>query len=538
VIGVVANLYATRREEDWGVGDLTTLLLLVEWAAERKAAFVGVNPLHATMNRGMDISPYSPVSRLFRNHIYIDVVRVPEFEFAAEPRERAAELQPEIAHVRADGLVNYDRAIALKNEVLRQLHRAFRARSSTTPAAVARGREYEAFVRARDPELTQYATWMVLADDSGVPDWRAWPEEFRDSSSQAVRAFQNANDERIDFHRWLQFETSRQLGDVAQRARTLGLPIGVYQDLAIGTSPGGSDTWANPDLFLTGASIGAPPDPYAEVGQNWGLPPLSPHALRAQRYRYWVQVLRRAFEHSGALRIDHIMGLFRSFWIPDGGTGKDGAYVRLPSDDLLGILALESVRHDAIVVGEDLGTVPEDVPPALRKRGILSSRVMYFERDKGGFRRASRYPTLALATANTHDLPTLAGFLDDTDLRRRREVGQLRSPKEIRRTLAERARDKAELLELLKLPAPRAGAEGSHQLLRSFTTAVHDFLCSTPSKLVGVSLDDLMGEREPVNLPGVSPDKYPCWRRRSHMTVEGLRWSFEADAALGCAARR
>src|SRR5439155_4588433 len=240
--------------------------------------------------------------------------------------------------------------------------------------------------------------------------------------------------------------------------------------------------------------------------------------LRAERYRFWIQLLRRAFEHAGALRIDHVMGLFRSFWIPEGGTGLDGAYIRFPSSDLLGILALESVRHDAIVVGEDLGTVPPEVPPALRRWGIASSKALYFERDRGGFKAAREYSAQALASANTHDMPTLAGFWSEDDIELRARVGLLRTSREIRAAKAERRADKAALLRLLKLPRPRSYDEP--HFARTLTGAVHDFLCSTRSALVALSFDDLVGETDPVNVPGVGPDRYPSWRRRVRRSLE------------------
>lgn len=533
-MGVVANLYSVRREHDWGVGDFSTFTLLVEWAGRRGAAFVGVNPLHALYNRGMDISPYSPVSRLFRNPLYIDVECVPEL--AESPHVHAMleapELRSALRELRATTHVDYDRVIAAKLRVLRELHRAFLAGAARGSQ---RARDYDEFVRLREPELTRFATWMALAESARMPDWRQWPAPLHDPASPAVAAFRDAHGELVDFHRWLQFETHRQLGDVARRARALGMPIGVYQDLAIGTSRGGSDTWSYPDLFLTGASVGAPPDPYSATGQVWGLPPMDPRVLRQQRYRYWIQLLRRAFEHAGALRIDHVMGLFRGFWIPDGATGVDGAYVRFPAADLLGILALESVRHDAIVVGEDLGTVPKEVPPALRKWGILSSKVLYFERDARGFRAARRYPALALATANTHDMPTLAGFWTERDIELRAQVGLLPRA-EVARATRDRGREKRELLKAVKL-APPHHFEESH-FPRALAGAVHAFLCSTPAELVGLSFDDLIGEREPVNVPGVGPDKYPSWRRRTRMTIEEVAWSFEVDDAIRCQRRR
>ncbi|MEX2153645.1 MAG: 4-alpha-glucanotransferase [Gemmatimonadaceae bacterium] len=534
VVGIVANLYSVRREHDWGIGDFGTLTQLVEWAAGRGVAFVGVNPLHALVNRGMDISPYSPVSRLFRNTIYVDVDSVAELEHSETAKAilNSPATRATLRELSATTLVDYDGVIELKGRILTELHRTFRARGGVG----GRTREYEDFVRLRDPELTRFATWMTIAEDSGVPDWRQWPAAMREPDSEAVRAFQSAHAERIDFHRWVQFEAQQQLAAVALRGRVLGMRIGVYQDLAIGSSGGGSDTWSYPDLFLSGAAIGAPPDPYSATGQNWGLPPMSPRGLRMQRYRYWIELLRRTLEHSGALRIDHVMGLFRAFWIPDGGTGKDGAYVRFPSDDLLGILALESVRHNALVVGEDLGTIPKEVPPALKRRGILSSKVLYFERDRQGFKPAARYPALALATANTHDMPTLAGFWKERDIELRAQVGLLRTPAEVLRAKRERAAEKQALLRLLRLPSPPHYEE--RQFPRKLTVAAHEFLCSTPSALVGESLDDLLGEVDPVNVPGVGPDKYPSWRRKTRMTMEEISWSFSVDDAVRCADRR
>jgi 4-alpha-glucanotransferase len=440
------------------------------------------------------------------------------------------ETRAQLRALRESRLVDYEGAIGLKLRVLTEAHRAFRRRESE------RRRSYDDFVRNQDPELTRFAIWMAIAENSGIPDWKQWPASLQSPDDAAVRAFAGANSERVDFHRWLQFECDRQVHHVAERARVLGMRIGAYQDLAIGTSPGGSDTWMYPDLFLTGAHIGAPPDPYAAEGQNWGLPAMHPRALRAQCYRYWIQLLRRAFQHAGALRLDHVMGLFRSFWIPEGLTGTQGAYVRFPSDDLLGILALESVRHDAVVVGEDLGTVPKDVPPALKRWGILSSKVLYFERDAKGFKPARSYPSLSLATANTHDMPTIAGFWTDRDIEVRQQVALLRNAAEVRSAKREREKDKTALLARLDLAMPHHFEERT--FARRLTGRVHDFLCATPAQLVGLSLDDLIGEVDPVNVPGVGPDKYPSWRRRTRMTMEQIAWSFEVDDAIRCDRRR
>jgi 4-alpha-glucanotransferase len=307
--------------------------------------------------------------------------------------------------------------------------------------------------------------------------------------------------------------------------------VGLYQDLAIGSSPTGADSWAYADHFVDGVTVGAPPDPYSADGQNWGLPPLDPRALKRGGYRYFIDLIRAAFRHAGALRIDHVMGLFRLFWIPQGMSGRDGAYVRYPAEDLLGIIALESVRHRALVVGEDLGTVPAEVPPRLSKWGVLSSKVLYFERESDGtFKRADRYPALALATANTHDMPTIAGFWSERDIELRRELGLIAAGEEEARARAERDRDRGALVQLLD--EERIIPGGAPQSSAELRAAVHGFLWSTPSQLVGLSLDDLAGETEAVNVPGVGGDRYPSWTRKMRADLEAITSSDEADVIL------
>jgi 4-alpha-glucanotransferase len=536
--GLIANLYTLRSRTNWGVGDFSDLATLAEWGGGVGADFVGVNPLHAVVNRGADVSPYSPVSRVFRSPIYVDVMRVPELEHAPELRDRleSPELIAEIAALRETRGVRYEQVMAVKRLALDALHKVFleRVRGSGSQ----RDRAYHAYLASEDPELTQFATWMAIAEAAGHGfDWRTWPADLRDSRSAAVSQFAETRAKRVDFHRWLQFETDRQLGDAARRARDAGMRIGLYQDLAIGTSPAGADAWAFPDLFVHGLSVGAPPDPYSAKGQNWGLPPLDPRALRKSAYRYFIELVRSGFRHGGALRIDHVMGLFRLFWIPDGMSGADGAYVQYPAQDLLGIVALESVRHRAIVVGEDLGTVPDYVPPALEKWGILSSKVLYFEHDdQGGFKPAHSYPARSLATANTHDLPPIAGFWEGRDIEIRRAVGLISTDEDADRVRSERDNERRTLMHLLEnetlLPAGQAPKS-----LTELCGAVHGFLCRTPARLVGLSLDDLAGEIEPVNVPGVGPDQFPSWTRKMRESIETISMSDEVRTALRCDGR-
>jgi 4-alpha-glucanotransferase len=521
--GITANLYTVRSERNWGAGDLGDLSTLVEWTAQQGGAFVGVNPLHALRNEGYDVSPYSPITRLFRNPLYIAVENVPELAHDAWARERIASpaLQRELAELRDAHMVDYGRVMAVRAPVLASLHRTFAAReqSATTP----RGRAYAQFVAQEDPQLTQFATFMAISEREG-PDARQWPEPLRDANGEAVKILRQELAERVDYHRWLQFEIDRQMATVASDATRAGLTLGVYQDLAVGSAPSGSDVWANPGLFVPDATVGAPPDMYSDEGQNWGLPAINPHVLRDTRYDYWVQLLRAGFQHSGALRLDHALGLFRMFWVPVGASAREGTFVKSFANDLFGILALESVRHGALVVGEDLGTVPSEVPKVLARWGVLGSKVVVFERDfhTGRFRAAEDYPRLALATVNTHDLPPLVGWLEQRDIILRSEVGDLTDPEQQRGMREGRTADRWALIQMLI----EAGLlpESARENVRSepLIAALHTFIRRTPSALVGLALDDLAREHEPVNIPGIWQDKYPSWSRRMRETVETL----------------
>ncbi|MDB4906579.1 MAG: 4-alpha-glucanotransferase [Gemmatimonadetes bacterium] len=516
--GVIANLYTVRSAWNWGSGDFEDLARLAAWTGARGGDFLGVNPLHALMNRDAMISPYSPVSRIFRNVLYVAVDQVPELSHAPELKAelRRPPFSTEREALRAATMLDYGRVMALKLPVLERLHGVFRARERVAPGGVDRMRAYQRFVASRDPELTRFATWMTIAEVHGA-DWREWPEGLRSAESPDVEEWRQHREDRVDFHRWLQFELDRQLGDAADAARAAGMRIGLYQDLAVGTAPGGFDSWMYPGLFLDGAQVGAPPDPYSDNGQDWGLPPLDPRALRRDAYRYWVQLLRSAFRHAGALRIDHVLGLFRLFWIPRGRTGRDGAYVRMPMDDLFGILALESHRANAVVVGEDLGTVPEEVPAALARWGVLSSKVLYFERHADGeYRRSEDYPALALATVNTHDLATIAGFWSGHDLEVRERVGLTTHVEQLAQARVERERERGAMCRLLGITEEQAS---DSVLLRA---RIHEVLAESPAVLVGVSLDDLAGELEPVNVPGVGPEVHPSWQRRMTRSLEEL----------------
>jgi len=531
--GVLANLYTLRSARNWGVGDLGDLRRLVRLAGRAGACFVGTSPLHALWNRRHEICPYVPVSRLYRNPLYLEIEAVPELAACEPARSRLAEpsFRRELEALRSSPQIEYERAARAKDAVLLPLHRVFAERHRDRPTP--RGRAYAHYREREGEALDDFAAFLALAQQLGEPKWRAWPAPYRDPRSPAVERFRREQAEAIDFHRFVQFELDRQLGACARAARTAGLAVGLYGDLAIGTSPSGSDTWALPGVFVAGARIGAPPDDFAPEGQDWATPPLDPAALRATGYAHWVRLLRAAFAHFGALRVDHAMGLARLYWIPAGRPASEGAYVRYPAEDLFGILALESRRAGALVVAEDLGTTPRGFSARLARRGILSSRVLYFERRGVAFRPARSYSRRALVTANTHDLAPLAGFAAGRDLELRRRAGALASDAALAAARRERAASARALARRLAddgcLP-PGSELPGRPALCNAVTA----FLCQTPAPLVGVALDDLAGETEPVNLPGVGPERHPSWKRRMALPVERL--GSDAGVRAGLAA--
>ena len=365
-------------------------------------------------------------------------------------------------------------------------------------------------------------------------DWRQWPESLRTPDAPAVREFANDNAARVDFHAWLQWIAARQLDAVAERARTAGLSVGLYRDLAVGISAGGGDAWGDRALFASGIHVGAPPDDFSANGQDWGLPPLDPRALAEAGYAPFAQILRANMHAAGAIRIDHVMGLARLFWIPAGESPATGAYVGYPLEDMLAVVALESRRARCIVIGEDLGTVPEGFREALAAAGVLSYRLMYFEKHYDGdqsFRAPDAYPPQSLVGADTHDLPTLRGFWGNVDLDLRRDLDLFPEPDMHGRQSWERGEDRARLLAAMAregvLPDDVSpDAPDDVVMDEALVRAVHRFLARTRSRLLLANVEDLLGQVEQMNLPGTDRDVYPNWRRRLPVALED--WSDHA----------
>ncbi len=536
--GWAVQLYGLRSSRDWGVGDFGDLLALVDVAAARGASAIGLNPLHARFaHNPAHVSPYAPSSRLWLDALALDVEAVDGFDEAQAARAivRSEAFQARLDALRACALVDFPGVAALKHPVLRALYAHFRNEHLAADTALAR--DFRAFQEKGGRALRRHALFEALqehfhAQDPSIWGWQAWPPEFRDVDSAEVRRFESAQVERIEYHEYLQWQADRQLARVAQRCRERGMAIGLYLDLAVSVDRAGSDAWSFADCHAGAASVGAPPDEFNLLGQDWGLPPLIPGALRAHRHEPFVLALRANMRHAGAVRIDHVMSLMRLYWVPPGAGARDGAYVRYPFDEMLAIVALESHRNRCLVIGEDLGTVPPSLRDALARVRVLSYRLLYFERDAcGGFLAPAEYPRDALVSIGTHDLPTLSGWWSGHDLRLRAEL-QLFPDDETRREQENaRTRDRVRLVAALvregALHDEREAQEtAAGPLTPALVDAVHRYLASTPSRLMMVQPEDWLGVVDQSNLPGTT-DAHPNWRRRLPLDVEAL----SSDAA-------
>ncbi|MDB5360631.1 MAG: 4-alpha-glucanotransferase [Rhodospirillales bacterium] len=522
--GLATQLYSLRSPGQWGIGDFTDLGALGAGVAHQGGSLIGVNPLHALFPAAPDrISPYSPSSRLFLNPLYIDVAAVPDLAASTEARDRIAgnEFGHRLARARTAGLVDYPAVARAKSDVLRLLWRTFRDQHLGA-APTERGQAFRRFQQAGGEALVRFAQFHSLQADRIDRDgfaWKDWPEALRSANGAGVADFAAAHGDEILYHQYLQWEADRQLG---RAVGTAGLSIGLYRDLAIGADPYGADTWSSPDSYITGASVGAPPDLLNRQGQNWGLTAYSPVALRAQGYAPLVAALRANMRHAGALRIDHVMGLKQLYLVPNGASAERGAYIRYPFEDMIRILALESRRHRCLVVGEDLGTVPHAFRPRMQRAKIMSCRILMFERGaRDRFKPPSAYPALAAVAAGTHDLPPLKSWWLGTDIRERQALRLYPNAVARHRDEAGRALDRQRLLAALKRQAllpPNLDTEGFDERL---ILAVHRFLARSPSALMLVQAEDLLSVETMVNLPGTM-DEHPNWRRRLPLSVDEM----------------
>ncbi|HET7307156.1 MAG TPA: 4-alpha-glucanotransferase [Gammaproteobacteria bacterium] len=514
--GIQVQLYGLRSPRNWGIGDFTDLAELVEGAAELGAATVGLNPLHALFpTRPGHISPYSPSSRLFLNPLYVDVEAVPEFTdcAAAHRKVNSTTFQARLRELREAPLVDYRGVAELKFAILEQLYDYFRKACADT--AHPRHRAFREFQTRRGDALRRFATFHALAEQTETVAWRDWPHEWRDPASDAVATFVECHIERVELHEYLQWQADWQLHAAAELARESGMSVGLYTDLAVGADPTGAEAWGHQQATVQGASVGAPPDQLNLQGQNWGLPPPDPLAWQAQAYAPFIELLEANMRHAGAIRIDHILGLVRLYWIPAGMSAKEGAYVRYPWRDLLAVLAAQSRQNRCLVIGEDLGTVPEGLREAMMENGILSYRLLYFERDGDSFRPPRDYPAEALAAVGTHDLPTLPGWWHSDDIALRDQLDLWPSSEKRKEAGAERERDRRALMDALRNAqlVDEAGVPDEPPII-----AIYRYVADAPSRLLMVQLEDVLDQREQLNVPGTT-DEYPNWRQRMNTTI-------------------
>jgi 4-alpha-glucanotransferase len=539
--GIAISLYGVRSQRNWGCGDTTDLKTFIRWAAEQTgASFVALNPLHAIPNRQpYNTSPYLPNSVFYRNPIYLDLEQIEEFQ--SSPRAarllNSPAVESEIRELRASGFVEYERVYRLKLRFLKLLFRVFLKEWARDTA---RARELRQYIEHEGDLLDRFAVYSALDEAihkqcADVWNWRSWPERYQDPESDATKEFAQRHWRTVLFYKYVQWQLDRQFESAQQEARRRGLSIGLYHDLALATDRFGADLWAHRSFFVSGSRVGSPPDGFSPKGQDWAFPPPNAERHYQDGYQLFAESIRKNLRHGGALRIDHVMRFFRLFWIPDGMEALEGTYVRDRNQDWLPILALESVRNKVLIIGEDLGTVPDEVREALRVGGILSYRLLYFEQDRNGrMRKPEEYLRDALVSATTHDLPTLAGFWVGRDIEARHGAELLPDDATYHQMLADRSREKQKMLDVLTelklLPEwfPR-NANDVRELTGELHNAVVGFLASTPSKLMVLNQEDLLKETEQQNLPG-STSEYPNWRRKMRCTVEELWESPEIQA--------
>jgi (1->4)-alpha-D-glucan 1-alpha-D-glucosylmutase len=512
--GITAQVYGLRSATNYGIGDFSDVADLAEGAGHYGAAFLGLSPLHALFpnDRGK-ISPYAPSSRLFIDPIYIDPAQLPNFAASTAARTlNETGIGHELDRLRATDLVDHAGSWGIKRTVL--AHYWARFENTIDPA-------FAEFRKARGETLEAYATFEALSEHFAAQgkQWIGeWPEAYRDAKSEAVRQFRDGNPSRIAFHAWLQWIADTQLAQAQARARSAGMPIGLYRDLAVGVDRAGAEHWSRPDWFIPGMAVGAPPDPLGPSGQNWGLPPFNPRTLEAQGLLAFRTLVAANMRHAGAIRIDHAFQLQRLFIVPDGLSAAEGVYVNYPFEAMLAVLRLESHRARALVIAEDLGTAPDGFSDAIMRSDLLSYRIMNFEREHGGaFKAPAAYPRKALAAVATHDLPTFAGWWKDLDTDLRESLNVF-SPEQAQREREDRVRDLAAFADAL----------AHEQILHASTVPVDPpveeafrFLAKTPAMLVALQLEDILGDTNQANMPG--PDVgHPNWRRRLARSVDAI----------------
>jgi len=520
--GVACQLYSLHSGRNWGIGDFEDLGAFAEIAAAAGADFIGVNPLHALFLAAPErCSPFFPSSRRFLNPLYIAVDKVP----GADQLGDALDIPDDI---RSGELIDYPKVGGIKRRALGFLFRLFQNQGTD-----AETKDFAGFIAERGRPLYLHALFEALSEEMTergfAETWHNWPQEYRDPANDAVRDFANDFAERVTFHSWLQWLADRQLARATERAMAAGMRIGLYVDLAVGVAPDGSDTWADRELVAPGARIGAPPDYFNAAGQDWGLAPLSPAGLVARDFKPYRDAFDDVLRHAGAIRIDHAMSLYRLYWIANDFPASDGVYVHYPLQALLKTVAEVSNRRRTIVIGEDLGVVPEGFREVIQAVNIQSYRVLFFEKDGDFFLPPDDYPRGALACITIHDLHTLAGWWCGRDIVVLDAAGVLQAH-DLVQLFGERAHERRRLLGLLfdngllpgeMEPVMRSEAEAPPDLPEAVAVQLHRLIARSPSRLFAVAAEDLFGAVEQVNVPGTT-EQHPNWQRRLPVSIEAM----------------
>jgi 4-alpha-glucanotransferase len=517
--GVAAQLYLLKSSANWGIGDFRDLRHLAQSLLQTGAQAIGLNPLHALfVDNPEHASPYSPASRLLLNALYIDIMAVMEAFPCAEAQKamQGDEFRRELRAGRESDLVDYTQITRLKIPILKIIFDGL-DRSGDSAA----WQRFETFRREAHDSFERSCLFLALREHfagqtPSIADWRDWPVDFKNPESGPVRQFAREQHDRVTFQMWLQFLADTQLKEAAKVAGPMA--IGLYRDLAVGADPSGAETWSNQQSVVEGARVGTPPDIHNPAGQDWGLPPFHPMALKRERYRSFIDLVRANMRHAGGLRIDHVMALQQLYWIPQGSSAAHGAFVRYPREDLIGILALESHRNRCLVVGEDLGTVPDGFRERMNQAQILSYRVLFFEKEEGEFIPPGRYPHLSLAVAGSHDLPTLGAWMSETDLSLKSRLGLFPNAQLTKEAQRTRVCDRTALLTAFSEFGLAADPAMS---MDEFALAAHTYLASSASAIAMVQLDDITREATPVNVPATSTE-HANWRRRLSMSLEEI----------------
>lgn len=522
--GLTMHLYSLRSERNWGIGDFTDLLNLMKYAAEKKLDFVGINPLHALFtSKPAFASPYSPSSREWLNPIYLDVEKVGAFTYNEQLKNWLAQpkIRQRIAALRITETVTYTAVWACKRDAL---HMAFNAFEQDTCEAAANERAaFEAFVLEKGKALQGFGLFEALDQYYSRPGqvgWQSWPSEFHQPDGEAVEKFARSHEREIRFYMWLQWLCAEQLREVNQAAAEYGVKLGIYGDLAVGVARGSADTWLNRQDYCMDLSVGAPPDPLGPTGQNWDLPPLNPLMLKHTGYEKFAHLLRENMRLYGVLRIDHVMALCRLWWVLNGKTADFGAYVHYDAEVMFAILALESRRNRCVIIGEDLGTVPDEARHLLNRYQVFSYKVMYFSKGWNGFQLPEEYPEQAITVISTHDVAPLAGYWTGKDLDTMFKLGTLPDAAAFQTALDEREHDKADLLDKLK----ETGCLGADVQMpakadETLLAALHKYGALSRSKLYAVQLENLLGVIDNLNVPGVT-EGYPNWAQKMPVSLE------------------